>query len=253
MRRSPPVIQQSGPLSLCWRTASTIHGCLTPMGGGGLIIQVFQGIDDIVLDHRLFPPISFTALNGTKDKKKKRIFANLQEMLAKFERDKKVFEKWTPSALAPNTITTPKTVSSTPTAPTLPPPPPREAEPAPDPLLSTMVSESDLVQAANALDSLTEKELENLDGPPEKGSSGPAVEATKEEFKKPPSIPDGLPPAIEKRIKELAKVQAGPATLRAIWLPAPWLLDWRLCSTLRVKISRNELQDFIYSLLLQFL
>lgn len=147
----------------------------------------------------------FTALNGTKDKKKKRIFANLQEMLAKFERDKKVFEKWTPSSLAPTTIAAPKTVSSTPTAPTLPPPPPREAEPAPDPLLSTMVSESDLVQAANALDSLTEKELENLDGPPEKGSSGPAVEATKEEFKKPSSIPDGLPPAIEKRIKELAK------------------------------------------------
>ncbi|XP_044158466.1 ubinuclein-1 isoform X2 [Bufo gargarizans] len=136
----------------------------------------------------------FTALNGTKEKKKKKLMTNLQEMLARFERDKKAFETWTPMVTA--TTDAPKT------SPSLPPPPPREAEPAPDPLLSTMVPESRLLQAANAF---AEKKLESPDPTPEKRSGSPPGEVVKEEFKKPPSVLEGLPPAIEKKIKELAK------------------------------------------------
>ncbi|KAG9469436.1 hypothetical protein GDO78_020488 [Eleutherodactylus coqui] len=145
----------------------------------------------------------FTALNGTKDKKKKKM-ANLQDMLAKFERDKKVFEQWTPPAaviIASKSSLSASSLSN-PTGPSLPP---RDAELAPDPLLSTIVSEKELLQDASTLDSLSKKEPEKLDAPPEKGSGGPAREVIKEEFKKPPSVPEGLPPAIEKRIKELAK------------------------------------------------
>ncbi|XP_069840399.1 ubinuclein-1 [Dendropsophus ebraccatus] len=145
-----------------------------------------------------FSKAGFTALNGTKDKKKKRMLANLQEMLAKFERDKKTYEKWTTSAITSTTTTAPK--MSTPTAPTLPPPPSREAEPAPDPLLPTTASEGQLVQATNTMESLTGKELESLDVPLKKTG-----ETVKEEFKKPPSILEGLPAPIEKRIKEITK------------------------------------------------
>ncbi|XP_075686814.1 ubinuclein-1 isoform X2 [Rhinoderma darwinii] len=150
-----------------------------------------------------FSKVGFTALNGTKDKKKKTLLlGNLQEMMAKIERDTKKFENFTTAA----TTAAPKTSLSSATAPTLPPPPPREAEPAPDPGLSSIASESERLQAANAGDSLTKKEPENLpDVTPDKGSGSAAGEAPKEEFKKPPSNPEGLPPAIEKKMKELTK------------------------------------------------
>ncbi|KAM3917245.1 ubinuclein-1 [Leptodactylus fuscus] len=166
----------------------------------------------------------FTALNGTKDKKKKKLMANLQEMLARFERDKKIFEKWTPSIPLTTTSTTaPKTTLSTPTAPALPPPPPppREAEPAPDPLPSTIVSESKLPQAAKAMDSMIKKEPENLEIPPEKGSGSLVGEIVKEEFKKPPSTPEGLPPPLEKKMKELAKWAQTPEGEKKIKMFSP--------------------------------
>ncbi|XP_071975893.1 ubinuclein-1 isoform X2 [Engystomops pustulosus] len=150
-----------------------------------------------------YSKLGITALNGTKDKKKKKmLMANLQEMLARFEKDKKDFEKWTPPVTAaPTSITTPKTSSSS--SPALPPPPPREAEPAPDPLLSTI--ESKRLPASSAMDSMTEKQVRNLETPPEKRSVAHPGEAGKEAFKKQQAAPEGLPPALENKIKELAK------------------------------------------------
>ncbi|KAG8545407.1 hypothetical protein GDO81_020938 [Engystomops pustulosus] len=150
-----------------------------------------------------YSKLGITALNGTKDKKKKKmLMANLQEMLARFEKDKKDFEKWTPPVTAaPTSITTPKTSSSS--SPALPPPPPREAEPAPDPLLSTI--ESKRLHSSGAMDSMTEKQVRNLETPPEKRSVAHPGEAGKEAFKKQQAAPEGLPPALENKIKELAK------------------------------------------------
>ncbi|XP_073504660.1 ubinuclein-1 isoform X2 [Phyllobates terribilis] len=160
-----------------------------------------------------FSKSGFMALNGTKEKKKKRLMGKLQEMLAKFEKDKKEYETWTSSALPNVTIAAPKTAASPPTAPALPPPPPREAEPAPDPSPSTLVSESKLLQAANTKNTSIKKEAENLSVPAEKG------EGVKEEFKKPPSLLIGLPPATEKKIKEFAKWLQTPDNKKKLFSP----------------------------------
>ncbi|XP_056393096.1 ubinuclein-1 [Hyla sarda] len=183
----------------------------------------------------------FTALNGTKDKMKKRMLVNLHEMLAKFEKDKKTFEKWTTS-IAATTTTAPKMSSSTPTAPVLPPPPPREAEPAPDPLLTATVSESELVQAVNAMESLTGKELDKLDVPPEK--TGVTV---KEEFKKPPSVPEGLPPSLEKKIKEFAKWVQTPDGDKKVKLYSPQMNAALLDLYLLCRDLSSSLRSSVFS------
>ncbi|CAJ0954738.1 unnamed protein product [Ranitomeya imitator] len=85
----------------------------------------------------------FKALNGTKEKKK-RLMGKLQEMLAKFEKDKKEYETWTSSAL-PNAAA----ATAAPTTAISPALPPREAEPPPDPPPSTQAPESKLLPAAN--------------------------------------------------------------------------------------------------------
>ncbi|XP_072273082.1 ubinuclein-1 [Pyxicephalus adspersus] len=139
----------------------------------------------------------FTALNGTK---KTKTPIGLQGMLARFKQEKEAEKK---KAMDTSPSMTPKAVPTSSAAPGLPPPPPREAEPAPDPLLSTIVSETELLQAASAIDALSEKDLDNLlDLPPEKGV-GSSVTAPAEGFKKPPSMPDGLPTSLEVKIKEL--------------------------------------------------
>ncbi|CAH2307884.1 Hypothetical predicted protein [Pelobates cultripes] len=142
----------------------------------------------------------FTALNGTKDKKKKSRPATINEMLVRFQREKEAKKK-------PSSPVVASTLKSAPSAPPppLPPTPPQEAEPAPDPLLSSL-SEAELLQVANAIDSLSEKDLDKIFNiPPDKPNKGQAAPPIEEEFKKPPSIPDGLPPPLEKRIKELTK------------------------------------------------
>ncbi|KAM4024165.1 ubinuclein-1 isoform 2-T3 [Anomaloglossus baeobatrachus] len=161
-----------------------------------------------------FSKSGFTALNGTKEKKKKRLMGKLHEMLAKFESDKKEYEKWSSSALTVTT-TAPKTAPSHPTtpAPPPPPPPPREAEPAPDPSPSTPVSESKLLQAANTKNTSIKTEPENLSVPAEKGV------AAKAEFKKPPSVLEGLTPAIEKKIKDFAKWIQTPEGKKKMFSP----------------------------------
>ncbi|XP_063286818.1 ubinuclein-1 isoform X1 [Pelobates fuscus] len=142
----------------------------------------------------------FTALNGTKDKKKKSRPATINEMLVRFQREKEAKKK----PASPVVASTLKSAPSAPPPP-LPPTPPQEAEPAPDPLLSCL-SDAELLQVATAIDSLSEKDLDKIFNiPPDKPNKGQAAPPTEEEFKKPPSIPDGLPPPLEKRIKELTK------------------------------------------------
>ncbi|XP_077130366.1 ubinuclein-1 isoform X2 [Ranitomeya variabilis] len=144
----------------------------------------------------------FKALNGTKEKKK-RLMGKLQEMLAKFEKDKKEYETWTSSAL-------PNAAAAAPTTAISPALPQREADPAPDPPPSTQAPESKLLQATNtkAIPSI-KKEAENLSVPAEKG----------EEFKKPPSLLEGLPPATEKKIKEFTKWLQTPGNKKKLFSP----------------------------------
>ncbi|XP_073492460.1 ubinuclein-1 isoform X2 [Aquarana catesbeiana] len=148
------------------------------------------------------PKPGFTALNGAKDKKKKKTtpVTDVSEMLARFRQEKEAEKR---KSMATTICMAPKASSMSSTTPVLPPPPPREAEPAPDPLLSTIVTETELLQAASALDALSDKDLDNLlDPSPEKGA-GSSVIAPSEEFKKPPSMPEGLPTSLEVKIKEL--------------------------------------------------
>ncbi|XP_031748699.1 ubinuclein-1 isoform X3 [Xenopus tropicalis] len=144
------------------------------------------------------PKPGFTALNGTKDKKKKK--HSIFKMLARFEQEKN----------AQKTIITPPT--PTPTVkpsgisqqPTLPKPTPREAELTPDPTMSSHVSE--LLKAVSAIDSISEKPIENVPNTlPEKKHGVQGGTASEQATKAPASLPEGLPFALEKRIKELTK------------------------------------------------
>lgn len=93
----------------------------------------------------------------------------------------------------------------------------RELEGTSDPLLSLFgsTSDNDLLQAATAMDSLTDLDLEQLlsespEGSPfhdmdeESDSLGVGLD---QEYRQPSSFPEGLPTPLEKRIKELAQVR----------------------------------------------
>ncbi|KAJ7414917.1 Ubinuclein-1 [Willisornis vidua] len=151
-----------------------------------------------------FPKAGFTALNANKEKKKKKYSGALsvKEMLKKFQKEKDAQKKkdeeqkvMTPSPAEPTAL--------------------REAEVMPDPLLSLFghASDSDLLQAATAMDSLSDLDLERLLSDSPEGSPFPDVEdgsdpagtGLEQDFKQPPSLPEGLPAPLEKRIKELAQ------------------------------------------------
>ncbi|KAM6054304.1 ubinuclein-1 isoform 5-T5 [Chlamydotis macqueenii] len=151
-----------------------------------------------------FPKAGFTALNASKEKKKKKYSGALsvKEMLKKFQKEKDAQKKKDEEQ---------KVVPPSPAEP----PAPREAEAMPDPLLSLFghASDSDLLQAATAMDSLTDLDLERLLSESPAGSpfhdvedgSDPIGMGSEQEFKQPPSLPEGLPAPLEKRIKELAQ------------------------------------------------
>lgn len=157
-----------------------------------------------------FPPpcfvCSFTALNASKEKKKKKYSGALsvKEMLKKFQKEKDAQKKKDEEQ---------KVVTPSPADPAAP----REAEAMADPLLSLFghASDSDLLQAATAMDSLSDLDLERLLSESPDGSPFPEVEdgsdpggtGLEQEFKQPLSLPEGLPAPLEKRIKELAQVQ----------------------------------------------
>uniref|UniRef100_A0A8C0VFQ6 Ubinuclein 1 n=1 Tax=Cyanistes caeruleus TaxID=156563 RepID=A0A8C0VFQ6_CYACU len=151
-----------------------------------------------------FPKAGFTALNASKEKKKKKYSGALsvKEMLKKFQKEKDAQKKKDEEQ---------KVVTPSPVDPAAP----REAEAMADPLLSLFghASDSDLLQAATAMDSLSDLELERLLSESPEGSPFPEVEdgsdpggtGLEQEFKQPPSLPEGLPAPLEKRIKELAQ------------------------------------------------
>ncbi|KAM9290807.1 ubinuclein-1 isoform 6-T7 [Morus bassanus] len=151
-----------------------------------------------------FPKAGFTALNASKEKKKKKYSGALsvKEMLKKFQKEKDAQKKKDEE---------PKVVTPSPAEP----PAPREAEAMPDPLLSLFghTSDNDLLQAATTMDSLTDLDLERLLSESPEGSPFPDVEdgsdptgmGSDQDFKQPPSLPEGLPATLEKRIKELAQ------------------------------------------------
>ncbi|XP_059717624.1 ubinuclein-1 isoform X6 [Haemorhous mexicanus] len=148
-----------------------------------------------------FPKAGFTALNASKEKKKKKYSGALsvKEMLKKFQKEKDAQKKKDDEQ---------KVVTPSPADPAAP----REAEAMADPLLSLFghASDSDLLQAASAMDSLSELDLERLLSESPEGSPCPELEdgsdpALEQEFKQPPSLPEGLPAPLEKRIKELAQ------------------------------------------------
>ncbi|XP_054236168.1 ubinuclein-1 isoform X6 [Homo sapiens] len=151
-----------------------------------------------------FSKAGFTALNASKEKKKKKYSGALsvKEMLKKFQKEKEAQKKReeehkpvaVPSAEAQGL---------------------RELEGASDPLLSLFgsTSDNDLLQAATAMDSLTDLDLEHLlsespEGSPfrdmDDGSDSLGV-GLDQEFRQPSSLPEGLPAPLEKRVKELAQ------------------------------------------------
>ncbi|XP_077618610.1 ubinuclein-1 isoform X1 [Crocuta crocuta] len=151
-----------------------------------------------------FSKAGFTALNASKEKKKKKYSGALsvKEMLKKFQKEKDAQRKRDEDHK-------PVAVSSA-EAQGL-----RELEGTSDPLLSLFgsTSDNDLLQAATAMDSLTDLDLEQLlsespEGSPfrdmddESDSLGVGLD---QEFRQPSSLPEGLPAPLEKRVKELAQ------------------------------------------------
>ncbi|XP_027973235.1 ubinuclein-1 isoform X3 [Eumetopias jubatus] len=151
-----------------------------------------------------FSKAGFTALNASKEKKKKKYSGALsvKEMLKKFQKEKEAQRKRDEDHK-------PVAVSSA-EAQGL-----RELEGTSDPLLSLFgsTSDNDLLQAATAMDSLTDLDLEQLlsespEGSPfrdmddESNSLGVGLD---QEFRQPSSLPEGLPAPLEKRVKELAQ------------------------------------------------
>ncbi|XP_017664197.1 PREDICTED: ubinuclein-1 isoform X4 [Lepidothrix coronata] len=115
-----------------------------------------------------FPKAGFTALNASKEKKKKKYSGALsvKEMLKKFQKEKDAQKK-----------------------------------------------KDEEQKAATAMDSLSDLDLERLLSESPEGSPFPDVEdgsdpggtGLEQDFKQPPSLPEGLPAPLEKRIKELAQ------------------------------------------------
>ncbi|XP_072464168.1 ubinuclein-1 isoform X3 [Notamacropus eugenii] len=150
-----------------------------------------------------FPKAGFTALNASKEKKKKKYSGALsvKEMLKKFQKEKEA-QKKRDEEHKPIAVSPAETQST------------REVESMPDPLLSFFgsASDNDLLQAATAMDSLTDLDLEQLLSESPEGSpfhdvddESDSLVGLDQEFKQPPSLPEGLPVSLEKRIKELAQ------------------------------------------------
>ncbi|XP_074866954.1 ubinuclein-1 isoform X2 [Carettochelys insculpta] len=151
-----------------------------------------------------FPKAGFTALNASKEKKKKKYSGALsvKEMLKKFQKEKEAQKKRDEEQ---------RMVKPSPAEA----PAPREVETMSDPLLSLFghASDSDLLQAATAMDSLTDLDLEHLFNESPEGSpfhdmedgSDPPGPGLEQEFKQPPSLPEGVPATLEKCIKELTQ------------------------------------------------
>ncbi|KAH0631799.1 hypothetical protein JD844_019614 [Phrynosoma platyrhinos] len=100
-----------------------------------------------------FPKTGFTALNASKEKKKKKYSGSLsvKEMLKKFQKEKDAQKTRNEEPKLPVPCVAETTA-------------PREVESMPDPLLSLFghTSDNELLQAATAMDSLSDLDLERL-------------------------------------------------------------------------------------------
>ncbi|XP_029432517.1 ubinuclein-1 isoform X2 [Rhinatrema bivittatum] len=154
-----------------------------------------------------YPKAGFTALNAIKEKKRKKYSSSLSvdEMLKKFQKEKETLKEEEEHKGTPSSSQT-AAVAQT----------PREVESMSDPLLSLFGSttDTDLLQAANAMDTLSELDLERLlnespDGSPfndlEDGSNPSLGAVSEQDFRQPYSLLEGLPVALEKCIKELSQ------------------------------------------------
>ncbi|KAM9209721.1 ubinuclein-1 isoform 3-T3 [Dugong dugon] len=151
-----------------------------------------------------FPKAGFTALNASKEKKKKKYSGALsvKEMLKKFHKEKEA-QKRRDEEHKPVAVSSAEAQSL------------RALESASDPLLSLFgsTSDNDLLQAATAMGSLTDLDLERLLSESPEGSpfrdmddeSASLGLGSDPEFRQPSSLPEGLPTPLEKRIKELAQ------------------------------------------------
>ncbi|XP_030067768.1 ubinuclein-1 isoform X2 [Microcaecilia unicolor] len=151
-----------------------------------------------------YPKAGFTALNAVKEKKKKK-YSSVDEMLKKFQKEKEMQKKEEEHKLTSSSLQT-TAVAQT----------PREMEIMSDPLLSLFGSatDTDLLQAANAMDTLSDLDLEHLFnespvGSPfndmEDGNSLDLAAGSEQDFKQPYPLLDGLPTALEKRIQDLSQ------------------------------------------------
>ncbi|XP_008056225.1 ubinuclein-1 isoform X2 [Carlito syrichta] len=151
-----------------------------------------------------FSKAGFTALNASKEKKKKKYSGALsvKEMLKKFQKEKEA-QKKREEEHKPVVVVAAEAQGL------------RELEGTTDPLLSLFgsTSDNDLLQAATAMDSLTDLDLEQLlsespEGSPfrdmDDGSDSLGV-GLDQDFRQPSSLPEGLPTPLEKRVKELAQ------------------------------------------------
>ncbi|XP_078519038.1 ubinuclein-1 isoform X2 [Lissotriton helveticus] len=147
----------------------------------------------------------FTALNGLKEKKKKKYSMSVNEMLRKFQKEKESQKKEDEQTVTSSSQSAPVVM-----------PTQQEAESISDPLLTLFGSATatDLLEAANAMNTLSDLDLERLlnDSPdsspfPEvEDGSEPSLGASPEpSVKPPPSVPEGLPLPLEKRITELTQ------------------------------------------------
>ncbi|KAM6244546.1 ubinuclein-1-like isoform 2-T2 [Spheniscus humboldti] len=141
-----------------------------------------------------FPKAGFMVLNASKEKKKKKKKysgpVSVKELLKKFQKEKDARKKKDEEQ---------KVASLSPAGP----PGPREAEAMPDPLALALrlCRDNDLLQAATAMDSLTDLDLERLLSESPEGSPFPDVEdgsdpigmGWEQDFRQPPSLPGGLP------------------------------------------------------------
>ncbi|XP_075384144.1 ubinuclein-1 [Tenrec ecaudatus] len=154
-----------------------------------------------------FSKTGFTALNASKEKKKKKYSGALsvKEMLKKFQKEKEAQKKRDEEHKPTVASAVPPTE-----APSL-----RDLEATTDPLLSLFgsTSDNDLLQAATAMDALTDLDLEQLlSESPERSPFGDTDDESDSlgvgpdpELRPPSSLPEGLPAPLEKRIKELAQ------------------------------------------------
>nr|XP_033819732.1 ubinuclein-1 isoform X2 [Geotrypetes seraphini] len=154
-----------------------------------------------------YPKAGFTALNAMKEKKKKKYSSSLRvdEMLKKFQKEKEMQKKEEEHNVTSSSLQTAAMAQT-----------PREMEIISDPLLSLFGSatDTDLLQAANAMDTFSDLDLERLlNGSPvgspfndmEDGNSPDLAAGLEQDFKQPYPLLEGLPSALEKRIQDLSQ------------------------------------------------